>query len=353
METLDRVGPPGVIGVDIGGTKTHLALGVDGVIRRESFVRTSTWRTPSAVRAISETHTVLATDDTSNRAIVERNAKALRGLVLDLLGAEALALSIAVGAHGCDSTQQCLDLQRELARYFTNTVLVVNDAELMPPAMGLPGGIGMVAGTGAIAVARAADGQLITAGGWGWVLGDEGSAAGIVREAVRASLGELDRGRTADPLISALLTAFGAADGAELAMAVTHSSSADGWGSHAEVVFAAADEGSAVAARVLVDAGAQLAGLIDRLAARGVRTDWVVAGGAVIQKQSRLRDAVAAALAAAHPEATLAVLDRQPIYGALALAGRTTPTGNTHPNARRPNAPGNDVAVPPPSLPTS
>ena len=344
MKTSDRTTLPGVIGVDIGGTKTHIALGVDGVIRREGFVRTSTWRSPSVGPA---------TGETSNRAKVERNAKALSGLVLDLLGAEAVGLPVAVGAHGCDSTQQCLDLQRELARYFTNAVLVVNDAELMPPAMGFPGGIGMVVGTGAIAVARDADGRLITAGGWGWVLGDEGSAAGIIREAVRAALGELDRGRTGDPLVSALLTAFGAADGAELAMAVTHSSSADGWGSHAELVFAAADEGSAVAARVLAEAGAQLAGLIDRLAVRGVRTDWVVAGGAVIQKQPRLRDAVTAALAVAHPETRLTVLDRPPIYGALALAGRTAPAGNTHPNDQQQEAPGNDVAVPPPSLPTS
>ena len=316
MDASESAAPSGVVGVDIGGTKTHVALGVDGVIQREGFVRTSTWRSRSAE---------LVTGETSNRAVAEYTAKALRGLVLDLLGADALDRPVAVGAHGCDNTQQCLDLQREIGRYFTGAVLVVNDAELMPPAMGLPGGIGMVAGTGSIAVARDAEGRLVTAGGWGWVLGDEGSAAGIVREAVKASLGQLDRGRADDPLTQKMLTAFGATDGAELAMAVTHSNSADWWGSHAELVFTAADEGSAVATRVLAEAGAQLAGLIDRLAARGVRAGQVVAGGAVIQKQPRLRGAVAAALATAHPDVTLTVLDRQPIYGALALADRATP----------------------------
>jgi N-acetylglucosamine kinase-like BadF-type ATPase len=301
MDASDRPPVGGVVGVDIGGTKTHVALGVGGVIQREGFVRTSTWRAPSAVH----------------------NAKALRSLVLDLLGAAALDLPVAIGAHGCDNTQQCLDLQNEVGRYFTGPVLVVNDAEIMPPAMGVPGGIGMVAGTGSIAVARDAEGRLVTAGGWGWVLGDEGSAAGIVREAVRATLGELDRGRTGDPLTAPLLTAFSATDGAELALAVTRSNSADWWGSHAELVFHAADEGSPVAAAVLARAGAELAGLVDRLVARGVRADRIVAGGAVIQKQARLRDAVTTALRAAHPEITLSVLDREPIYGALALAGRT------------------------------
>jgi glucosamine kinase len=308
MDGSDRAPRGGVVGVDIGGTKTHVALGRGGVIEREGFVRTSTWRAPSA-----------------QHQSVQHNAEALRGLVLDLLGAGALDLPVAIGAHGCDNTQQCLDLQHEVARYFTGPVLVVNDAEIMPPAMGLPGGIGMVAGTGSIAVARDAQGRLVTAGGWGWVLGDEGSAAGIVREAVRAVLQQLDRGLDADPLVAPLLTAFSATDGAELAMSVTRSNSADWWGSHCELVFTAADEGSEVAARVLEAAGTELAGLIDRLVARGVAATNVVAGGAVIQKQPRLRDAVTTALAQTHPCFTLSVLDRPPIYGALALAGLDNP----------------------------
>jgi glucosamine kinase len=294
---------PAVVGIDIGGTKTHLALGVHGVIEREHVVRTSTWRTHAA----------------------EPNALALRGLIVDAFGTDALRRPIAVGAHGCDSTQQCLDLQRELAAQASGPVLVVNDAELMPPAMGVAGGVGLVAGTGSIAVARDSAGRLVTAGGWGWVLGDEGSSSGIVREAVRAVLGELDHGRTGDPLTVRMLAAFDATDGAELAMALTGSSSADWWGSHAEQVFLAADEGSAVAAAVIDLASAALAGLLGRLTARGVLVEHVVVGGAVIQGQARLRDTFVATVAATHPATTVSILDRPPVYGALALAGLTDP----------------------------
>jgi N-acetylglucosamine kinase-like BadF-type ATPase len=287
-----------VLGIDVGGTKTHFAQATDGVIQREFFVRTSTWRTPSA----------------------ERNAVALEKLVREDFG--TLELPVAIGAHGCDSTQQCLDLEESLKRRFGGPVLVVNDAELMPPAMGIPGGVGMVAGTGSIAVARDPGRNLVTAGGWGWVLGDEGSASGLIREATKAVLGALDRGAGSDPLTAPLLAAFEARDGAELAMAVTRSNSADRWGAHAGLIFTAADAGSALAMQVISEAGAALAELVDRLVARGVGVRTVVAGGAVIQNQARLREALRAAL---KPEVELVVLDRPPIYGALALAGLTEP----------------------------
>jgi glucosamine kinase len=287
-----------VVGIDVGATKTHLATSGGGVIVREQVVRTSTWRTRST----------------------RQNAAALAGLVREHLGDEALSLPLAVGAHGCDSTAQCVALELELQEYVSAPVRVVNDAELMPWAMGVSGGIGVVSGTGSIAVARDERGRLMTAGGWGWILGDEGGASGIVREAVRAVLAELDRGLPPDPLTSRLLTSFGATDGAELAMALSVSSSADIWGGHAGEVFAAVDEGSTVAQRVVDEAGTQLALLVERLLDRGVRTDQVVAGGAVIVAQPRLRDRFLDALKESRPGNTVSILDRPPVVGAIALA---------------------------------
>src|SRR5262249_58991441 len=56
------------------------------------------------------------------------------------------------------------------------SVEVVADAELLLAA-GTPEGWGLalVAGTGSIAYGRTADGRVERAGGWGWLLGDEGS----------------------------------------------------------------------------------------------------------------------------------------------------------------------------------
>jgi glucosamine kinase len=289
-----------VLGIDVGGTKTHLVEARSNDVVREAVISTETWRTSSP----------------------ERNAEALLGLVKEHLGEAAAKLGVVVGAHGCDSTAQCAALERELARCFPAGARALNDAELMPLAMGASNGIGLVSGTGSIAVARSESGELLTAGGWGWVLGDEGSAAGIVREATRGVLADRDSGNPADALASRLMAAFDVDEPAELAMAVTRTNSASIWGSHAVEVFAAADDGSAVAVRVIADAGAALATLVGQLLARGVPADSVVVGGAVIAAQARLRNAFSAALGQTHPAVRIILLDRAPVMGAIALANR-------------------------------
>jgi glucosamine kinase len=287
-----------VVGIDLGGTKTHLALARDGVIEGEAVVPTSSWRTGDP----------------------DLDAAALTSLLQAHWGAGVLHLPLGLGAHGCDTTDQCLTMQSALSGHVAAGVRVVNDAELMTWAMGRPGGIGLVAGTGSIAVARDQRGELVTAGGWGWVLGDEGSAAGIVREATRAVLAELDRGRRTDPLVEGLMDSFEATDGPQLAMALTRSSSADIWGAHAHVVFAAAEQGSPIAVDVISDAGRHLAALIPMLRGRGVTSPDVVAGGGVMVAQARLRDAFLAAVAATAPDVAVRVLDAPPVVGAIALA---------------------------------
>ena len=96
-------------------------------------------------------------------------------------------------------------------------VRVVGDCEVSFAAgTDSPAGTVLIAGTGSIA-ARIRDHRLVaTSGGYGWLLGDEGSAFWLGREAVRATLesldlesletGPLDREEHPhDPLVSAVL----------------------------------------------------------------------------------------------------------------------------------------------------
>jgi N-acetylglucosamine kinase-like BadF-type ATPase len=287
-----------VVGVDIGATKTHIALGRGGQLLADHVIATSAWRKVSSVHDAGE----------------------LLGVVRGFAGPEAEQLPIGVGAHGCDSTQQCLDFEAALADGHAGPVRVLNDAELMPLAMGIKGAIGVVSGTGSIGVARDAERRLLVAGGWGWILGDEGGACGIVREAVRAVLVALDYGESPDGLTERMMACFKATNVPELAMSFSRSNSAAYWGSHAEQVFTAAEEGSVTAARVVEKAALELVSLVERLLDRGVVTDHVVAGGGVISSQPRLRETFVTSLAESRPEITAKVLDRAPVLGALNLA---------------------------------
>ncbi|MFD0204790.1 MULTISPECIES: N-acetylglucosamine kinase [Saccharothrix] len=74
-----------------------------------------------------------------------------------------------------------------------------------------PDGTVLVAGTGSIA-ARVEHHELVsTAGGYGWLLGDEGSAFWLGREAVRATLGALEQDDP-DALTTAVLARAGIPD---------------------------------------------------------------------------------------------------------------------------------------------
>jgi N-acetylglucosamine kinase-like BadF-type ATPase len=242
------------------------------------------------------------------------------------LPAGCRVVAAGVGAQGCDAPRTTEELQRALGAAGIRAT-VVNDGALLVPAAGLERGIGIVAGTGSIGVGADAAGQVMLTGGWGWVIGDEGGAAAIVREAAIAALTAHDDGQADDGLLSALLAAFGVIDAERLARAVNDEPTIENWGPRAPAVFAAADAGSALAEQVIEVAGEQLAALVGRLLGRGAVGATVVAAGSVIVQQPRLAEALRVRLAADHPELELRILTEDPVAGAVTLARRLLETG--------------------------
>jgi N-acetylglucosamine kinase-like BadF-type ATPase len=229
--------------------------------------------------------------------------------------------ALGVGAQGCNSPAIAADLRRELGALGLRAV-VVNDGQLLVPAAGLEHGIGLVAGTGSIGVGTDTSGGVLLAGGWGWILGDEGGAAAIVRDATRAALAAHDDGDADDGLLGSLEQAFGVPTAERLARVVNDDPTVENWAPRAAAVFAAADDGSALAAAVIDAAAGHLVTLVNRLIARGAVGGTVVAAGSVIVRQPRLAQALAAALAREHPRIELRILDRDPVVGAVILARR-------------------------------
>ncbi|RJQ85999.1 N-acetylglucosamine kinase [Amycolatopsis panacis] len=87
-----------------------------------------------------------------------------------------------------------------------DVVRTVTDAEVAyASATSAPDGTVLVAGTGSIAGRIRSRRMTGTAGGHGWLLGDEGSAFWLGREAVRATLTALERGHPTAGLAAAVL----------------------------------------------------------------------------------------------------------------------------------------------------
>ncbi|WP_444459775.1 N-acetylglucosamine kinase [Rhodobacter capsulatus] len=185
-----------------------------------------------------------------------------------LLVGDSPVAALGVGAHGCDDDAECETLAAALRARSALPLRVVNDAELMPLAMGRVGQIGLVAARARLPCAappRADD----LGRGWGWLIGDDGSAAGLVREAARAVSLALDGGATTeDPLIG-LYHSLGQPELPRLGSTLAGLGTAAAIGAHAPAVFAACDAGSPLAASVIRAGAEALAGLVVNLRARG------------------------------------------------------------------------------------
>ena len=233
--------------------------------------------------------------------------------------AGGVIVALAFGAQGIDRPETAHALEGELAKLGFSTT-AVNDATLLIAAGGFREGIGVISGTGAIAVGADASGAFMAAGGWGWVLGDDGGASALVREATKAALYARDDGKPDDGLLGALVKSYGVADAERLTRKVNDEPTMDNWGPHTPAVFAAAGAGSALAIKVIDDGAKALADNVRQVRRRGaVGTDVVVAGSVFIN-QTRLLEAFTRHLAAIAPELKVHRLERAPVEGAVFLA---------------------------------
>lgn len=296
---MQDVPHPLVVGIDVGGTKTHLRALAGGELVADRVRSSSGWR-PHAPAAA---------------------AAWLAALLDDALPAGLRPAALAVGGHACETPRQCAAVRAALGDVLDVPALVVGDAELLVPAAGLEKGVGLVAGTGSVAVGHAADGTPVQVGGWGAVLGDEGGSAGLVREAARACWAAHDRGEAPDALAAALLAALDVPEVPALGAALESASEVSAeWGRHAPALFSAAEAGSRLALEVIAAGGRSLAALVARLADRGLAVDDVVVAGSTVLAQPLLYGAFTAALADALPGARPHPLRVPPVNGAVALA---------------------------------
>lgn len=257
------------VGVDIGGTKTHIRAVDEAGAEENSLIRSSEWRSRDW----------------------DTDAKTLVAMIQHLV-AGRVVIGLGVGAHGCDDADECAQFEASLSKFAEFPIIVRNDAEILPASLGYSNGIGVVAGTGSIAVARNKDGQMITAGGWGWVIGDNGSASGLVREAASKVARYLDQGGdSTELLVQALRASLGVSSPPRLGSAIADCGSAARVGEHATAVFEAASAGSALASEAIDEGAHALVDLVGNLLNRGAEASIVVAGGAVMANQPLLSKA--------------------------------------------------------------
>jgi N-acetylglucosamine kinase-like BadF-type ATPase len=202
-------------------------------------------------------------------------------------------------------------------------------------------GILVVAGTGSNAIGRSASGELFGAGGWGPVLGDEGSGTWIGHEAIRAALRAQDRiglGGVSTCLLREIERHWGVESLGELVALANRRGDGGGaapdFATLAPVVALCAEQGDSLAAGVLERAGEELAGLVALVfhkmtagegepgAGGTVAQVGVALTGSVLSEIAAVRTAMVARLQISLPAARVQSLPVDPLEGALWRARR-------------------------------
>ena len=185
-------------------------------------------------------------------------------------------------------------------------------------------GVVIISGTGSIAYGRNERNQGARAGGWGHVLGDEGSGYWIGRAALRAVLREADRRGPRTALTPLLLRHFGVSEAQNLIHEVYQSKLRPAAiGSLAQCVQAAFTEGDDAAQGILRAAADELessgSSVATRLDLGGSRFTFILGGG-IFRAVPWLREEMQARLGQKFPTSTVRLLDREPAAGAVSLA---------------------------------
>ncbi|HTI13091.1 MAG TPA: BadF/BadG/BcrA/BcrD ATPase family protein [Dictyobacter sp.] len=110
-----------------------------------------------------------------------------------------------LGVAGVDRPAD-YDLLFPHVEHLATSVSLTNDADLLLSA--LPGvvGIALIAGTGSIALGRNVAGKYTRAGGWGHILGDEGSGYALGQQALQAAVRAADGRGEQTSLLATILS---------------------------------------------------------------------------------------------------------------------------------------------------
>ena len=295
-----------VIGIDAGGTKTVCLLAdEDGRI---------------VARARGEGANLQARGELQ----VE---KVLHELMEEAIGDRGIVpAAICLGIAGVDRPNDAAVVRGIMKRIgYKARVVIVNDA-LIALETGAPGepGVVIISGTGSIAYGRNAAGEAARSGGWGYVLGDEGSGYWIGRAALRAVLRAADHRGPRTMLTAMLLEHFKVTEPQLLLHEVYHHHlSPAAIGALASCVQAAFAEGDQEAAGIVRRAADELEGaalsVARRLDLTGEEFTFILSGG-IFRAVPWLHQELKRRLPATAPHSMTVLLDREPAEGAVTLA---------------------------------
>jgi glucosamine kinase len=299
-----------VIGIDGGGSKTHAIVADEsGTTLGEGFAG------GSALRPGDE--------ESSADIIVLAAREALEKAGMS--DATARVLCVGVAGAGRDEPREALTKALVAQDIATEIVVQTDYGIALDDAFGDGAGVLLIAGTGSVAFGRSPAGSTARCGGWGPVIGDEGSGAWIGRRALSIVSAASDGREAQTALTGAILTAAEVNEVAEL-IPWAAKASRDEIAGLARIVFNVADNGD-LRANALVSIAVEELMLHIRALSQQLFGDEraavpVALAGGMMKKGTTLRKRLEHRLRAAVPGAQVRSGDIVPARGAVRAALR-------------------------------
>ncbi len=302
------------LGVDAGGTKTDFLLGDETA--ELARVRTGTIK---RMKASEET--------------TESNLTSGLGQLTAMTGISMRSISCCcIGAAG-ETVPLVVDWLREaFGRHVGGELVLLGDVEIALDASFFgKRGVLVLSGTGSNVAGRTANGKIVTAGGWGPALADQGSGHFIGLEALRRGFFAIDQ-RRPTLLLDSVRVQWNLNSIGEL-IEFANANPAPDFSSLARLVVGLAERGDAVACEVLETAGTDLADLASLVIenVRGVEAELaestqnhapfhtpnVAVAGSILKNVPLVRKAMEASLQHRYPGLVFLQNPSDPCAGAL------------------------------------
>jgi N-acetylglucosamine kinase-like BadF-type ATPase len=206
-----------------------------------------------------------------------------------------------------------------------DSLTITNDAiPVLYAASSVGVGIALISGTGSVAIGRNTEGVTARCGGWGGLLGDEGSGYQIALAGLKAAVSAAD-GRGPDTkLLSDILDHFKIEDASDLIPAIygpqTNRSTI---AKLAPIVFRAAESDDSVANSIVERAASDLSELVVTLASKLDLTEksfMLAISGGVLLSQPTLVDKIRHRMADSGLKHVSVTSVQEPVAGALNIA---------------------------------
>ncbi len=298
------------LAVDVGGTKTDYLLADESA----ELCRT---RTGTIKRMRTDASSAAANLDQALDELTARSGVSMRAITRTCVGTAGETVPLVTDW-----------LRQAFSARVSGDLLLLGDVEIALDAA-FHGGIGVLAmaGTGSNVAGRRPDSSVVTAGGWGPELADQGSGHRIGHEGLRAVFMARDEGRST--LLLDAIMAFWEVPSLGLLVEAANARPAPDFSRLTEVFLDCARKGDAVASEVLRQQGKELAWLV-RLVIRQVYAATAAAGsgrkaelpsvaltGSIMEKVPPVREALVADIRSEFPAIHVREGVVDPLLGAL------------------------------------